>query len=304
MTSSKRSRDEFRERAYVAASRRTDRNIKARMESAIMASEVHKKRTGKRLRITEDIVMGDAPYEEEQDSWLHKRTCSVVPKLSMGVEGISKESLTSAILAKTEQEWRENEINRQFAQAFPNFGRQFQLPVRTIPDEGKPPQQHTSGSTEGPDQQHPHEHLQNGSLSSKPDETANNALPRPREDSLESLLGETPSLLGSDATTLTSCSPSFMLDLSNGAGILSEFFDPNSTEGLCPTDYIATGEGFNFKEDDSIHDCDVNEWLQHVCDNGDMLEMTDWDSQLLDGTLDDWWPMIIDDSAQLAASAF
>ncbi|RMJ12152.1 hypothetical protein CDV36_008209 [Fusarium kuroshium] len=304
MTSSKRSRDEFRERAYVAASRRTDRNIKARMESAIMASEMHKKRTGKRLRITEDIVTGDAPYEEEQDSLLHQQTCSVVPKLSMGVEGISKESLTSAILAKTEQEWRENEINRLFAQAFPNFGRQFQLPVRTIPEEGKPRREPTSQNTEGLDQQRPHEHLQNGSLLSKPDEPAGDALPRPREDSLESLLGETPSLLGSDATTLTSCSPSFMPDLLNEAGMLSEFFDPNSTEGLYPNDYTAIGGGFSFKTDDFAQGDDINDWLQHVCDSGDMMEMTGWDSQPFDGTMDDWWPMIIDDSAQLATSAF
>ncbi|KAH7247844.1 hypothetical protein MRS44_010686 [Fusarium solani] len=300
MTALKRSRDDYRERAYIAASRRTDRSAKARMESALMASEIHKKRTGKRLQVTEDIVMSDAPYEEEQDS-PRLQTYPVVPKLSMsmGVEVTSKESLASAVLAKTEEEWRENEINRLFAEAFPNFGKQSQLLVPTIPKEDKPSQEPTSRNTKGPDQEHPHEHLQNVSSPSKPGEPAGDTPLRPREDSL---LGETPSLLGSDATTLTSCSPSFMPDLSNAPGMFSEFFDPNLTGGLCTNDYSAIEEGFGFKTDDFTHDGDVNEWLQHVCDSGDMLEMAGWDSQPFDGTMDDWWPTLIDDSAQLATS--
>ncbi|UPK94787.1 hypothetical protein LCI18_005722 [Fusarium solani-melongenae] len=300
MTALKRSRDDYRERAYIAASRRTDRSAKARMESALMASEIHKKRTGKRLHVTEDIVMSDAPYEEEQDS-PRPQTYPVVPKLnmSMGVGVVSKESLASAVLAKTEEEWRENEINRLFAQAFPNFGKQSQLLVPTLPKEDKPYQEPTSRNTKEPDQQHPHEHLQNVSPQSMPGELAEDTPPRPREDSL---LGETPSLLGSDATTLTSCSPSFMPDLSNGAGVLSEFFDPNLTKGLHANDYSAIEEGSIFNANDFTQDDDVNKWLQHVCDSCDMLDMVGWDSQPFDGTMDDWWPTLIDDSAQLETS--
>ncbi|KAM6520095.1 hypothetical protein FALCPG4_013647 [Fusarium falciforme] len=300
MTALKRSRDDYRERAYIAASRRADRSAKARMESALMASEIHKKRTGKRLHVTEDIVMSDAPYEEEQDS-PRPQTYPVVSKLgmSMGVEVISKESLASAVFAKTEEEWRENEINRLFAQAFPNFGKQSQLLVPTLPKEDKPSQEPTSRNTKEPDQQHPHEHLQNVSPQSKPGEPAEDTSPRPREDSL---FGETPSLLGSDATTLTSCSPSFMPDLSNGAEILSGFFDPNLTKGLYANDYSAIEEGFIFNTNDFTQDDDVNKWLQHVCDSGDMLDMAGWDSQPFDGTMDDWWPTLIDDSAQLETS--
>ncbi|KAI8663021.1 hypothetical protein NCS56_01107400 [Fusarium sp. Ph1] len=300
MTSSKRSRDDYRERAYIAASRRTDRNVKARMESALMASEIHKKRTGKRLHVTKDIVMSDAPYEEEQDS-PRPQTYPVVPKLgmSMGVEAISKESLASAVLAEKEEEWRENEINRLFAQAFPNFGKQSQLLVPTILKEDKPSQEPTSRNTKGPDQQQPHEHLQNVSPPSKSDEPAGDTPSRPREDSL---LGETPSLLGSDATTLTSCSPSFVPDLSSLAGMPSEFFDPNITEGLYTNDYSAIEEAFIFNTNDFTQDDDVNKWLQHVCDSGDMVDMAGWDSQPFDGTMDDWWPTLMDDSAQLDTS--
>ncbi|KAM0743541.1 hypothetical protein ACQRIT_001800 [Beauveria bassiana] len=56
---------ENQERAYVAASRRTDRSLEARYQSALMASEVHKRRTGKALRVTHQIVRDEEMYEEE-----------------------------------------------------------------------------------------------------------------------------------------------------------------------------------------------------------------------------------------------
>ncbi|KAK8143186.1 hypothetical protein G3M48_007589 [Beauveria asiatica] len=62
-----RSHEENQERAYIAASRRTDRSLEARVQSARMASDIHKRRTGKSFRITEDIVMKEEMYEEEDD---------------------------------------------------------------------------------------------------------------------------------------------------------------------------------------------------------------------------------------------
>ena len=55
------------ERAYTAASRRSDRGLEARYQSALMASEVHQRRTGKFLRITHEIVANEEMYEEEDD---------------------------------------------------------------------------------------------------------------------------------------------------------------------------------------------------------------------------------------------
>jgi hypothetical protein len=52
-------------RAYIAASRRSDRSIEARLESAKRASEVHKKRTGRALRVTQEDVENEEMYEEE-----------------------------------------------------------------------------------------------------------------------------------------------------------------------------------------------------------------------------------------------
>lgn len=54
-------------RAYIAASRRSDRSLEARIESARRASEIHKRRTGRSLRVTEADVINEEMYEEEDD---------------------------------------------------------------------------------------------------------------------------------------------------------------------------------------------------------------------------------------------
>ena len=52
-------------RAYIAASRRSDRSLEARIESARRASKIHKKRTGRALRVTEADVINEKMYDEE-----------------------------------------------------------------------------------------------------------------------------------------------------------------------------------------------------------------------------------------------
>jgi hypothetical protein len=59
------------DRAYIAASRRSDRALGPRVESARRASEIHKRRTGRSLRITEADVMNEEMYEEEVDLPMH-----------------------------------------------------------------------------------------------------------------------------------------------------------------------------------------------------------------------------------------
>ena len=51
----------------MAASRRSDRSLEARVESARRASEIHKRRTGRSLRVTEQDVINEEMYEEEDD---------------------------------------------------------------------------------------------------------------------------------------------------------------------------------------------------------------------------------------------
>ncbi|KAK0333130.1 hypothetical protein LTR02_017089 [Friedmanniomyces endolithicus] len=62
-----RTHEENQERAYIAASRRNDRSLEARVESARRASETHKRRTGHSLRVTEQDVINEEMYEEEDD---------------------------------------------------------------------------------------------------------------------------------------------------------------------------------------------------------------------------------------------
>ncbi|KAH8819633.1 hypothetical protein F5884DRAFT_20771 [Xylogone sp. PMI_703] len=62
-----RTHEENQERAYIAASRRSDRSLEARVESARRASKIHKRRTGRYLRITEQDVLDEEMYEEEDN---------------------------------------------------------------------------------------------------------------------------------------------------------------------------------------------------------------------------------------------
>lgn len=54
-------------RAYVAASRRTDRSLDKRVQSARDASKVHKANKGRALNITVDLVAKQGMYEEVED---------------------------------------------------------------------------------------------------------------------------------------------------------------------------------------------------------------------------------------------
>ncbi|KAK4192241.1 hypothetical protein QBC35DRAFT_244520 [Podospora australis] len=63
-----RTEDENKERAYIAASRRTDRSLDDRIKSAQKASEIHKARTGKALKITREAVEKELMFEEEDDA--------------------------------------------------------------------------------------------------------------------------------------------------------------------------------------------------------------------------------------------
>ncbi|KAL7797252.1 hypothetical protein V8C37DRAFT_304647 [Trichoderma ceciliae] len=117
---SERSHEENQERAYIAASRRTDRSLEARVQSARMASEIHKKRTGKGFRISESIVLKEEMYEEED--------CDLPRFAALGLHGQTG-SLTdshhgdsttmSDLLATSDQNWRQNEVNQMFDRMFP-----------------------------------------------------------------------------------------------------------------------------------------------------------------------------------------
>lgn len=90
-----------------------------------MASEIHKKRTGKGFRINEEIVLKEEMYEEEDEDLprsfrllgAHMNTSSASMNNRLGNFVNNKVAMTS-LLAKTNDDWRENEINKLFEQSF------------------------------------------------------------------------------------------------------------------------------------------------------------------------------------------
>ncbi|UNI17697.1 hypothetical protein JDV02_004021 [Purpureocillium takamizusanense] len=127
-----RSHEENQERAYIAASRRTDRSLEARVQSARMASDIHKKRTGKGFRITEQIVMKEEMYEEEEDNMprsfrlLAPHLLTESPDVNHRLQDfVDNRCHMSSLLARTNEQWRkENEINKMFAASFPHANQQ------------------------------------------------------------------------------------------------------------------------------------------------------------------------------------
>ncbi|KAI8631503.1 hypothetical protein F5Y19DRAFT_473176 [Xylariaceae sp. FL1651] len=114
-----RSHEENQERAYIAASRRADRSLEARVQSAKMASEIHRRRTGRGLKVSEEIVLKEEMYEEEEDDMprsykyltAHLQTNS--PELNHRVNAYISTQTAMAAMA------RYNEVNRLFSESFP-----------------------------------------------------------------------------------------------------------------------------------------------------------------------------------------
>ncbi|KAF4970294.1 hypothetical protein FZEAL_10079 [Fusarium zealandicum] len=155
-----RSHEENQERAYIAASRRADRSIEARVQSARMASEIHKKRTGKAFRITEEIVMKEEMYEEEDDEYprsyrlLKQSMQTSNAELNSRVEAyLSNRVAMSQLLSATEADWRNNEINQTFAQFFPQADRQAQSLTQRWSTPGFPMSQAQNGRMSSPTDQ-------------------------------------------------------------------------------------------------------------------------------------------------------
>lgn len=101
----------------MAASRRNDRSLEARILSAQMASSIHKKRTGKGLRITKEIVLNDEMYEEDDGNL--QRFCHA-RKIRGAALYDSRIYATASGQVALKEAWKDNSIDIQFAQAFPN----------------------------------------------------------------------------------------------------------------------------------------------------------------------------------------
>jgi hypothetical protein len=97
-----------------------------------MASEIHKKRTGKGFRISEEIVRKEEMYEEEDEFPRSYRVLAAhMPtdstEMNSRVEAYMTGRLAmSAYMSKINENWKENNINQLFAASFPNAAQQAQ----------------------------------------------------------------------------------------------------------------------------------------------------------------------------------
>lgn len=112
---------EHKERAYIAASRRTDRNIDARLQSARLASDIHKQRTGKALIISEAIIINEEMYEEEDSS------ASWTNMLQM------PDTTTLQSPAAAKRPGWDTQIDKLFSEAFPDLEAQVRRLSETAP---------------------------------------------------------------------------------------------------------------------------------------------------------------------------
>lgn len=85
--------------AFIAASRRKDRGLDARLGSANRASMLHRERTGKSLRISKDIVEKEAMYEEV-DEWYREKRIRVLQVQSMRIEEQLNQQLLAALTVR------------------------------------------------------------------------------------------------------------------------------------------------------------------------------------------------------------
>ncbi len=92
------------------------------MQSARMASEIHKRRTGKGFRITEEIVMKEEMYEEEDDDLpRHYRALAADLQANPDLHNRVSAYVSTNVAMRT---WQyQNEIDERFAREFPHVGR-------------------------------------------------------------------------------------------------------------------------------------------------------------------------------------
>ncbi|KAI9654465.1 MAG: hypothetical protein M1829_000921 [Trizodia sp. TS-e1964] len=114
-----RTHEENQERAYIAASRRSDRSLEARVESARRASEIHKKRTGRGLKVTEQDVINEEMYEEEDDD-LPMRYRRLAAHLQTGSADFDRQLTAYLTTQVAMRSALDQAINSSFAQQYPN----------------------------------------------------------------------------------------------------------------------------------------------------------------------------------------
>lgn len=154
--------------AYIAASRRSDRSLEARVESARRASEIHKRRTGRSLRVTEQDVINEEMYEEEDDDlpMQYRRLTAHLQTGSVDFNRRLAAYLTNQVAMRSAMDQM---INNSYAQQYPNapqFAHNNQAPFSPPLSGGSMVQSPTNSthrsapypSPHHPTFKHPHNH--------------------------------------------------------------------------------------------------------------------------------------------------
>jgi hypothetical protein len=155
-----RTHEENQERAYIAASRRSDRSLEARIESARRASEIHKKRTGRALRVTEQDVINEEMYEEEDDDLptqyqrlnAHLHTTSVMFNKKLHDYIATQHGVRNMFMSQYQNQ---GPSFQQYGQQFPANGASFAQPNNWLNPSMLPPQQFTPASPQAIQQAQP-----------------------------------------------------------------------------------------------------------------------------------------------------
>ncbi|KAK1917249.1 hypothetical protein P3342_012094 [Pyrenophora teres f. teres] len=149
-----RTHEENQERAYIAASRRSDRSLEARIESARRASEIHKKRTGRALRVTEQDVINEEMYEEEDDDLptqyqrlnAHLHTSSVMFNKKLHDYIATQHGVRNMFMSQYQNS---GPAYQQFGQQFPANGASFPQPNNWLNTPMLQPHQFAPSSPQG-----------------------------------------------------------------------------------------------------------------------------------------------------------
>ncbi|KAF1839737.1 hypothetical protein BDW02DRAFT_8203 [Decorospora gaudefroyi] len=149
-----RTHEENQERAYIAASRRSDRSLEARIESARRASEIHKKRTGRALRVTEQDVINEEMYEEEDDDLptqyqrlnAHLHTTSVMFNKKLHDYIATQHGVRNMFMSQYQNQ---GPTYPQYGPQYPANGGSFPQPNNWLNPSMLPPQQFAPSSPQG-----------------------------------------------------------------------------------------------------------------------------------------------------------
>lgn len=177
-----RTHEENQERAYIAASRRSDRSLEARVESARRASEIHKRRTGRSLRVTEQDVQNEEMYEEEDDD-LPLQYRRLTAHLQTGSADFNRRLsayLTNHVAMRSALE---QSIHNSYAQQFPNAP-QYQQSIFPSPMLAHQHQQQQQQPSSGASMQPPNQNYRQHPYSSPQQQQQGFTLPHQRANSV------------------------------------------------------------------------------------------------------------------------